>query len=137
MTFGFVTTARLVIVAVCAGLVGCADTAGQGGAAPLVGSASSSAAPAAAKRTLAEFCKSPPKTTKPFSPESIAVSCTPRVLAKAGTSEISDMPSGVYAVRFATPVLRKSICDDAAPKASICGFFLPDDTMNTSRIVAP
>jgi hypothetical protein len=106
-------------------------------ASPTAGTVDTATAGGAGETTLAAFCRSPPKTSKPFSAESIRLSCQPRVLAAAGDAKVKDLGNGLYGVVFTRPVKKASICDKGASSQSICGPFLQDDTMLTSRINAP
>jgi hypothetical protein len=126
---GTMNVGHIVGIPLCMALVACAS--------PTSGTVDSAAAGGTKETTLAAFCRSPPKTTKPFSPESIRVSCQPRVLAKAGDAKVKDLGNGLYGVVFIRPVKRGSICDKGSSSQSICGPFLQDDIMQTSRINAP
>lgn len=90
----------------------------------------------ARETTLRDFCKSRPQASTPDAIEAIKVSCSGRVLRKAGNARVFDKGSGVYSVVFVTPIRRGDICDTKAPPRSLCGYFTDGHTLRTSRIDA-
>jgi len=86
--------------------------------------------------TLADFCKAPPQVASAEGTEAIKVSCSGRVLKRAGNARVFDKGSGVYSVVFVQPIRRGDICDTAAPPRSLCGYFSDGHTLRTSRIDA-
>ncbi|HIE92588.1 MAG TPA: hypothetical protein EYQ83_06865, partial [Acidobacteria bacterium] len=69
----------------------------------------------AREMTLSEFCKSPPQVASAEGTEAIKVSCSGRVLKRAGNARVFDKGSGVYSVVFVSPIRRGDICDTKAP----------------------
>ncbi len=90
----------------------------------------------APETTLATFCKSPPKPATPEGAEAIKVSCSRRVLARAGDARLFDKGNGLYVVVFPQPIRNGDICEPGTPPQSICGNFATGDKMHTSRIDA-
>lgn len=90
----------------------------------------------AREMTLADFCKTPPQVATPEGTEAIKVSCSGRVLKRAGNARVFDKGSGVYSVVFVQPIRRGDICDTKASPRSLCGYFSDGHTLRTSRIDA-
>lgn len=90
----------------------------------------------APEMTLADFCKSRPQAASAEGAEAIKVSCSGRVLKRAGNARVFDKGNGLYSVVFVAPVRRGDICDTGVSPRSLCGYFSAGDTMRTSRIDA-
>jgi hypothetical protein len=90
----------------------------------------------APETTLSAFCKSPPQGATPAGTEAIKVSCSGRVLARAGDARLFDKGNGLYVVIFAQPIRNGDICDPGTQPQSICGNFSEGDKMSSSRIDA-
>ena len=86
--------------------------------------------------TLRAFCKAPPSAVTPEGIEAIKVSCSGRVLRRAGDARVFDKGNGLYSVVFVQPIRRGDICDTKAPPRSLCGYFTDGHTLRTSRIDA-
>lgn len=84
--------------------------------------------------TLKDFCKSPPQAATPEGAEAIKVSCSGRVLRRAGNARVFDKGDALYSIVFVQPVRRGDICDTHAPPRSLCGYFNDGHTLRTSRI---
>jgi hypothetical protein len=90
----------------------------------------------APETTLAAFCKSPPKPATPAGTEAIKVSCSRRVLKRAGNARLFDKGNGLYVIIFPEPIRNGDICDPGTPPQSLCGNFSAGDKMRSSRIDA-
>jgi hypothetical protein len=90
----------------------------------------------APETTLAAFCKSPPRAATPAGAEAIKVSCSGRVLARAGDARLFDKGNGLFVVIFPQPIRNGDICDPGTQPQSICGNFASGDKMSSSRIDA-
>jgi len=90
----------------------------------------------APETTLATFCKNPPKGATPAGTEAIKVSCSRRVLKRAGDARLFDKGNNLYVVIFPQPIRNGDICDPGTQPQSICGNFSSGDTMRSSRIDA-
>jgi hypothetical protein len=90
----------------------------------------------APETTLAAFCKNPPKAATKEGTEAIKVSCSRRVLARAGDARLFDKGNGLYVVVFLQPIRNGDICDPGTPPQSLCGNFSSGDQMRSTRIDA-
>lgn len=130
----------LAAASIAAGLCGCASTSTTD---PMVVRSVDPASTAqrfrnagARETTLKVFCKTPPQTATPEAAEAIKVSCSRRVLKRAGNARVFDKGKGLYSVVFVTPIRRGDICDTGAQPRSLCGYFSAGHTLRTSRIDA-
>jgi hypothetical protein len=132
-------SAFVAITAIAATLCGCAPGTKTGAVVTSFDPAStaerfrSSGAP---ETTLAAFCKHPPPAATPAGTEAIKVSCSGRVLARAGDARLFDKGKGLYIVVFPQPIRNGDICDPGTQPQSICGNFATGDKMRSSRIDA-
>jgi hypothetical protein len=90
----------------------------------------------AREMTLKAFCRQPPASPSPTGSEAIQLSCSGRVLAKAGNARVFDKGNGLYHVVFPQPVRNGDICDPGTNPQSLCGHFSAGDKMRASRIDA-
>lgn len=90
----------------------------------------------APETTLATFCKNPPQAATPEGTEAIKISCSRRVLTRAGNARLFDKGNGLYVVIFDQPIRNGDICDPGTPPQSLCGNFSAGDKMRSSRIDA-
>jgi len=90
----------------------------------------------APETTLAAFCKTPPQAATPQGTEAIKVSCSRRVLKRAGNARLFDKGNGLYVVIFQEPIRNGDICDPGTQPQSLCGNFSSGDKMRSSRIDA-
>jgi len=132
-------SAFLAVTCIAAALLGCSQNQTTGAIVTNFDSAStaqryrSSGAP---ETTLATFCQHPPHAASPAGAEAIKVSCSRRVLARAGNARLFDKGNGLYVVIFPQPIRNGDICDPGTPPQSICGNFAVGDKMRASRIDA-
>jgi hypothetical protein len=129
----------IAVAAIAAGLGACAPEATTGTVVTDFDPSSTAARfrnSGAPETTLAAFCKTPPHAATPEGTDAIKLSCSRRVLTRAGNARLFDKGNGLYVVVFPEPIRNGDICDPGTNPQSLCGNFSAGDKMRSSRIDA-